>query len=137
MYMNTTEIANEIRKAGMRVTPQRIAIMEHMNLTRVHPSAEQVYKAVRQIHPSISLSTVYKTLEMLQSHGVVSEISMSTGSRYDMQRTPHINLVCTQCSSIEDLKDDFVDAFFVHVSQKSKYKVDSFEIYGLCGACRN
>ena len=135
--MNTEEIADEIRKARMRVTPQRIAIMEYMNSTHDHPSAEQVYRAVRQIHPSISLSTVYKTLEMLQSQGVVSEISMSTGSRYDMQRTPHINLVCRQCGIIEDLKDELVNKLYAHVLQKSNYKVNSFEMYGLCGACSN
>lgn len=135
--MNTEEIVNEIRKARMRVTPQRIAIMEYMNSTHEHPSAEQVYRVVRKMHPSISLSTVYKTLEMLQSQGVVSEISMSAGSRYDMQRTPHINLVCRQCGAIEDLEGDFVNALYLHALQKSNYKASSFEMYGLCGVCRN
>lgn len=135
--MNTMSVANELSEAGERVTPQRIAVMEYMNSTFDHPSAEQVYKAVRQIHPRISFSTVYKTLKMLQSHGVVSEISMSTGARYDMRRTPHINLVCMQCNAIEDLEGDFVNAFFMRVSHESKYKLDSFEIRGLCGVCRN
>ena len=135
--MNTEEIANEIRKTRMRVTPQRITIAEYMNSTHDHPSAEQVYKAVRQIHPAISLSTVYKTLEMLKLQGVVSEISMSTGSRYDTRRTPHLNLICTQCGVIEDLEDDFVNDLFEHVSQASTYEVNSFDMHGLCGTCRN
>lgn len=135
--MDAGTVMEALRSGGMRVTPQRMAIAEYMASTTSHPSAEEVHRAVRKRHPMVSLSTVYKTLEMLRDRGLLSEIDMGSGSRYDGRNTAHINLVCVQCGRIEDLEGDFVGDLYRHVTKSSEYRVGGcLDLRGLCGLCR-
>jgi Fe2+ or Zn2+ uptake regulation protein len=135
--MDTAAVMGAIREAGLRVTPQRMAVAEYMGRTRSHPSAEEVHQAVRKILPMVSLSTIYKTLDLLRERGMVSEVATGSGSRYDGRNVPHINLVCERCGRIEDVEGEFVHDLLHSVADSTEYAVNGcFEMRGRCGRCR-
>jgi Fur family peroxide stress response transcriptional regulator len=101
-----TSAIEALRSKGYKATPQRIAICRIALKSREHPSAQQVYDEVKRTHPTVSLATVYKTLELLRDLDLVQELDFPKGqARFDPYRSPHINLICLKCGEITDLDD--------------------------------
>ena len=127
-----------LRSKGYKATPQRIAICRIALNSRTHPSAQQVYDEFKKIHPTVSLSTVYKTLEVLRDLDLVQEINFPKGeARFDSYMNPHINLICLKCSSITDLDDVIVKELTRKVAAATKFKPTGqrVDIYGICQKC--
>jgi Fur family peroxide stress response transcriptional regulator len=127
-----------LRSKGYKATPQRIAICRVALNSRVHPSAQTVYDMVKKIHPTVSLATVYKTLEVLRDLDLVQEINFPKGqARFDSYMKPHINLVCLKCGSITDLDDVIVKEITRKVTVSTKFKPTGqrMDVYGLCQKC--
>jgi len=132
-------IVDSLRNQGFRITPQRVAIVQYIMNTDSHPSADDLYKAIKKKYPMVSLATVYKTLELLGKIGVVKQLSFPDGSRYDANTDGHINLVCWNCGKIEDINDEkSLEVLESNVAKKSKYKIlgRRFELYGYCNECQ-
>lgn len=93
--------------AGLRLTRQRAAVFERLRLLagrHEHPTAEEVFLAVRRDLPRISLATVYKALEALTAGGLVTKIPTGDGSsRYDARAEDHYHLRCLRTGAVEDL----------------------------------
>ena len=103
-----TELTEVFRAKGLKVTPQRQAIFRALHASSVHPTADTVFDTVRREMPTISLRTVYQTLNDLTAMGELSSVDLGTGSsRFDPNTTPHHHLVCTTCGRIDDLHADF------------------------------
>jgi Fur family peroxide stress response transcriptional regulator len=127
-----------LRSKGYKATPQRIAICRIALNSRAHPSAQQVYAEVKKIHPTVSLATVYKTLEVLKDLDLVQEISFPKGqARFDSYMTPHINLICLKCGNITDLDDKTVEDITRKVAAATKFKPTGqrMDVYGICQKC--
>jgi Fur family transcriptional regulator, peroxide stress response regulator len=93
-----------LEQAGWRFTRQRAAVFACLRATQGHPTAEQVFAAVRQHLPHISLATVYKALEALVDARVANRISGDTGpTRYDGRSEPHYHLRCQCTDQVMDL----------------------------------
>src|SRR5262245_14543887 len=91
---------------GLSLTPQRLAVYQMLASTEAHPSAEEVYRAIKPGMPSLSLGTVYRTLELLESHGIVSRIyTNGDQARFDANLEPHHHLVCVACQKVIDYDD--------------------------------
>src|SRR5258708_4628164 len=89
------EFAARCRVGGLAVTPQRLSIIEALLAATDHPRAEQIYAAVRERRPHISLATVHRTLETLCRIGEARKVTMLHDSaRYDGNLTPHQHVVC-------------------------------------------
>ncbi|MBI2375351.1 MAG: transcriptional repressor [Deltaproteobacteria bacterium] len=101
-----TELLSRCREAGLKATPQRLAIYRELWTRTDHPTPEDLFNAVRAAQPALSLATVYKTLDTLVGAGLVHEVE-HTGDkkRYDANVSPHHHLVCTRCGRIEDFED--------------------------------
>jgi Fur family peroxide stress response transcriptional regulator len=137
-HTSQTTAIDALRSKGYKATPQRIAICRIALNSRTHPSAQQVYEEVKKIHPTVSLATVYKTLEMLKDLDLVQEINFPKGqARFDPYMSPHINLVCLKCGSITDLDDATIKeiAHKVTVSTKFKPTGQRMDVYGICEKC--
>lgn len=92
---------------GIAVTHQRQVLYETMQGMPGHPSPEEVFAAVKQRIPSISLATVYKNIHLFVESGVFRELSIHHGTlRVEMNREPHHHLVCSVCKRVADLGDD-------------------------------
>jgi Fe2+ or Zn2+ uptake regulation protein len=96
--------------AGMRCTPQRLAVYDHLTRAEHHPTAEDVFRAVRAAVPRISLATVYKALEALVETGVAAKIPAQAGdagARYDARCDPHYHFRCLRTGAVHDLPTHF------------------------------
>jgi Fur family peroxide stress response transcriptional regulator len=127
-----------LRSKGYKATPQRITICRIMLNSRAHPSAQQVYDEVKKIHPTVSLATVYKTLEVLRNLDLVQEINFPKGqARFDSYMKPHINLICLKCGTITDLDDTTVEEITRKVAAATKFKPTGqrMDVYGICQKC--
>jgi len=125
-----------LRKAGLKVTPQRLAILSFLEDNTSHPSAEEIYRALKPRFPSLSPATVYNTLDALIYAGVLQEVNIDPARRrVDPNPKPHTHFLCTRCGRVYDLNlpaheisiPDEVMGFRVH-----RYALN---LYGVCPAC--
>ncbi len=133
------DVMELLREGGFRITPQRVAIVEHIIKADEHPSADCIHKAVKKIYPMIGLSTVYKTLEMLKEKKLVSEIDVDGQARFDSHTKDHINMVCMKCGRIDDVDEKSIKRIQTRAARKSGYQIvrNSFEMIGYCAKCKS
>jgi Fur family peroxide stress response transcriptional regulator len=127
-----------LRSKGYKATPQRIAICRIALNSRKHPSAQQVFDEVKKIHPTVSLATVYKTMEVLRDLDLVQELNFPKGqARFDSYMNPHINLICIKCNRIFDLDDSTSKEITKRVAAATKFKPNGqrIDVYGTCQKC--
>lgn len=132
-------IIQALRNKRYKATPQRIAISRLAIRNREHPSAQKIYEEVKTLFPTVSLATVYKTLQTLSKLGLIQELSFPEGqARFDSYTKPHINLVCTRCGNIQDLDDYTAQELVSRVASKTEFTATGqrLDIYGICEKCR-
>jgi Fur family peroxide stress response transcriptional regulator len=101
-------LRDALEKAGWRFTRQRAAVFEYLSSVESHPTAEDVYLAVRQELPKISLATVYKALEALVDCHLANKLASSEGpARYDSHCEGHYHLRCLKTGKVQDLPTRF------------------------------
>lgn len=91
-----------LRDAGLRVTPQRLAVLDAL-MEQSHPTADDIYRRVAARFPGFGLATVYNTLATLQAHGQLLVVDDRQGRRYDLRTEPHQHIRCRICGELEDL----------------------------------
>ena len=133
------QIMSSLRDEGFRITPQRIAIVDYLIKTEDHPSAELIHKVVKKKYPMVSLSTVYKTLDLLKERKLVNEIEVEGEARFDAHTDEHVNLVCIKCGRIDDLDEESLKDIQSKAAKKSKYLIlkSNFELHGYCSSCKS
>src|SRR6185503_631572 len=105
------DLLRRCREAGMNVTPQRMAVYRALLESEDHPSPELLYKRVRPKMPSLSLATIYKSLDALSKLGLAHRVSVAGDrKRYDANVDRHHHLVCTRCNKVIDHYDESFDA---------------------------
>lgn len=126
------------KEKRFRRTPQRLAIMDFLSRCRSHPSAEEVYAAVKKQFPTISLATVYNTLEALRERGEIVELGFDPEKkRFDSVSESHHHLICVRCRKIVDIPEKFRPV--LTDEERKGYQVirSQIEFYGLCPQCRS
>jgi Fur family transcriptional regulator, peroxide stress response regulator len=125
------------RAAGMNVTPQRIAVYRALLESEEHPTPEMLFNAVSPSMPSLSLATIYKSLEALRTLGLVREVPVVSDSRrYDANIDAHHHLVCERCGSVTDYyNDDIVPAVPRRKIRGFSAHSVTVNITGVCAAC--
>lgn len=99
------------QERGIALTPQRLAIYQVLAGDDSHPSAEEIFRRVKPNLLSLSLGTVYRTLELFEAHGLIARVQASGNqARFDANRDPHSHLVCVRCRRVLDLQDSPVPA---------------------------
>lgn len=122
----------------MKVTPQRECIFDVLWGVAVHPSAESVYAEAHARMPTMSLKTVYQTLNDLAQMGEIQHLDLGTGAtRFDPNVDVHHHLVCTSCGKVRDLYADF-SSVEVPPEASQGFTVGAAEVVfrGLCTDCR-
>ena len=133
------EIVDKLRNNGLRITPQRIAIVKYVINTQSHPSAEEIHKVIQKKYPMVSLATVYKTLDLLRKMSMVQQLGFGDGgARYEANTGRHINIICMRCGRIDDIDEHSLSTLESKVAEKSKYEIFGrrFELYGFCSECK-
>lgn len=125
------------REIGIKLTPQRLAILECLEGNTRHPSAEDIYRSVKRRFPTMSFSTVYNTLEALRERGKVLKLSVDPErKRYDPDTSEHHHLVCVRCGRIVDVRADY--RLQVPAREREGFEVtgNHIEFHGICAECK-
>ena len=138
--MTFETLSINLKQAGMRLTPQRLAVCKLLCESDTHPTAAAIYEEIRQQYPSLSLMTVYNTLNTLVDLGVVNVLGHAGDDmvHYDANTTPHVHLACISCHEIEDITSLQVESLEAEISRISSYKLLGARMlyYGLCPTCQ-
>ena len=111
----------ELKKNGLRVTPQRLAVCEAVDMLHDHPTAEEVSQFIRKKHPDIATGTVYKTLDTLVEKDIIRRVKTDSGLlRYDAVKDTHHHIYCTHCDRIEDYYDDELTEMIYNYFEKKQ-----------------
>lgn len=132
-------IARELKAKGLRLTPQRLAIIEVLVEKRdLHPGARSVYEEARKRRKGLSLSTTYAALSELSRLGIIKTLQFdSMENRCEGNLEEHLNLVCERCGKIVDYEAPAV-ADHDEIAEKAGFSVTGsrLEYYGYCRECR-
>jgi Fur family peroxide stress response transcriptional regulator len=133
-------LSQALREQGLRLTPQRLAICEMLVASDQHPTAQMIYDQLHPQYPSLSLATVYNTLDMLVNLGLVNVLGSAgdDAAHYDADTHPHVNLACTSCHRVIDLPSQHVQALEEEVASNSGYRLLGARVlyYGICPDCQ-
>lgn len=132
------DIAAFLRDNGFKATPQRLAVYNALARSRAHPTADMIFSALQPDFPTISLATVYKTLDVLVRIGLVKALNTGEFSfRYDADTRDHAHVRCERCGSVTDVFSVDAGDLIKEAEAKSGCKIASKEIYffGLCPQC--
>lgn len=98
------KLQTDILSKGLKVTPQRLAILKYLKENRVHPTAEKIYSEIIKEYPAISLTTVYKTLASFVEAKMVKEINIDPNKmRFDLYLDDHDHFHCRICDNVYDV----------------------------------
>lgn len=134
-------ITETLRSKNLKVTPQRIAILNMLMNTKSHPTAETIFKELEPTNPTMSLATVYKTLDSFTSAGIIQVLSIDGESlHYDYNTEFHPHMICKNCKAVYDIDIDITDeinSIKDKINKETNYSVDRQQlfIYGMCENC--
>lgn len=133
--MKNNKILKDLKEHGFKITPQRQLIAEVLQGNKEHPSAEDVYKKVIKTAPTVSIATVYKTLNSLADLGVIQRLDIGDGkAHFDPDTTTHSHFVCIKCKKIFDIYEE------IRLPESLKdFRVIKGQAiyYGLCKDCKD
>ncbi len=115
-------ITNVLSAKKLKITHQRIVVYQAVMETNKHPSAEQVFERIKDNNPSISLATVYKTLETFVENELINKVSSPGGTmRYDAKRKHHNHIYITNTNEILDYEDEELSKILMNYLNKKKF----------------
>ena len=133
------KIITKYKDMGLRLTPQRIAILKYLDGNTSHPTADNIYRDVKQTYPTLSFATVYNTLQTLREHGEVMEVTIDPiRKHYDPNTSPHHHVICISCNDLWDVFVDYSDVLKLpsNVAKGIKTVGVHVDFYGLCKNCQ-
>ncbi len=132
-------VAVMLRERGYRITPQREAILEEVLATRGHITPQDVARRVQRRMPAVNPSTVYRTMTMLETVGVVRHAHLERGAEYHRtDDVEHVHLTCSRCGAEDDLSMEEAESLKSVIRRHHGFLPDlaHFAISGLCASCQ-
>ena len=127
MEVTSTEIRNRLTDKGLKITPQRISILEAIYKLNNHPTADNILAYIHASHPNIATGTVYKVLDTLVENNLVKKVKTDADvMRYDGMVKSHHHLYCSNCDLIEDYVDEELDELLKEYFKKKE--IEGFKI---------
>jgi len=130
------ERSARLRKLGLVPTIQRLAVLEYLDNTDQHPTAEEIYAAIQKRLPTISRATVYNTLDILTKSHAIRRLTIDpTASRYDTLNDTHSHFYCRICHKVYDIESPRLRS--VH-NRIDGHRIETVQVYayGICADCR-
>ena len=138
MASMSAELIPALRDRGMRVTSQRVIAHRALQELDRHVTADELFDAVSEQLPNVSLPTIYATLELLEELGMVRRVQRAGTTLFDPRTEAHHHLVCTACGSIEDLDSDLETTQLERAAGAHGFAPEHIEavVHGRCASCR-
>ena len=115
------KIKDKLQHAGLKITPQRLAILEAVHELGNHPTAERIIEHIRETHPNIASGTVYKVLDVLVENKLIRRVKTEKDvMRYDGILEEHHHLYCAESQRIEDYQDSHLDELLRQYFEKKR-----------------
>ncbi|HWO55576.1 Fur family transcriptional regulator [Paenibacillus sp. JTLBN-2024] len=130
----------QLKTNGVRITPQRHAILAYLMESMSHPTADEIYRALEPKFPSMSVATVYNNLKMLIEAGMVHELTYGdNSSRFDANVSDHFHVICQKCGKIEDFSYPSLEDVEQTAEKSTGFQIQGLrmELYGICSSCKN
>jgi Fur family ferric uptake transcriptional regulator len=129
-----------LREHGFRLTPQREMVLSVLHDVEGFATADEIYERVSRISSSVDISTVYRTLELLQDFHLVASVDPGDGQRrYELLglHGQHFHLVCLSCGKIIGVEPEALEAFAGRIRETYSFEIDleHLSIPGLCQEC--
>jgi Fur family peroxide stress response transcriptional regulator len=139
MNLSLEDIQQKFRDCGLKSTPQRTAIYQALVHSTAHPTAEDLFTQVSPAYPMLSLNTVYYTLSVLRTAGLVQEVNIGHDrARFDANLSPHHHVICQGCQGILDIMDPRLNRLTSPTGLPKDFEITSYQVAfrGYCGKCR-
>jgi len=136
--MDKTNLVKMLKGKGIQVTPQRIAIFDRLLCRTDHPSAEMIFSELTDEFPSLTLVTIYNTLQKLESSGLCCKVNpLHSSARYDGNTGAHMHLICSNCEKVVDVHDiPFSVVLPQWIADEFDVKSHGVNFFGLCRQCQ-
>jgi Fur family ferric uptake transcriptional regulator len=136
---STTSIEKVLHQAGRRVTPQRMLILETIRESGGHLDADEIHRLARQKAPHLSLSTVYRTINVLKEVEVIEKLHLGDGRpHYEIKKGEHHHLICRGCGKVIEFQSPFSDKWGRGWGEKYDFEITRahLDLRGYCAECR-
>ncbi len=136
---SNVDVISALRERGLRMTPQRRAIVAEIMRTQGHISPTALARKVQGDMPGVNASTIYRTLALLEEMGVLAHAHLESGAEYHRtEEAGHVHLTCSNCGDEDDLSIGEADALIRLIEQHHGFEPDltHFAIGGLCADCK-
>lgn len=101
------DLRNRLMQKGLKITPQRIAVLEAVHELEGHPTADRIIDFIKQKHPNVATGTVYKTLDTFAENEIIKKVKTEKDvMRYDASTDKHHHLYCEESDRVEDYYDE-------------------------------
>ena len=134
----SSELSDELRSRGLRLTPQRQLVLGAVRTLR-HGTPEDILTEVRRTADGVNISTVYRTLELLEDVGLVRHAHLGHGAPtyHSAADAGHLHLVCRACGAVSEVASAEADEFVGRMRREHGFETDveHFAVYGRCRAC--
>ena len=128
-----------LEEHGLKQTRQRVVILDAFLGGSGHVTSEELYQRVREDHPQIGYTTVYRTMKLLAEAGLAQERNFNDGvTRYEAEHEHHDHLVCTKCGRIVEFECEEIEAAQERIAKERGFRLSNHrhELYGLCPECQ-
>ncbi len=135
------QMLSKLKKHDFRLTPQRLAVLKVLAVSKGHPTVERIYENVRAEFPTTSIATIYKTVNLLKQLNEVLELGFPDGSnRYDGNKPyPHPHVICTKCKKILDPNLGSLKDLTKEVIKETGFLILNHRVdfFGTCRDCQS
>ena len=136
--MDTT-LRHTLHKRGLRMTPQRQLVLDAVRALD-HATPEQICVQVQRTAPAVNITTIYRTLDLLDRIGLVRHTHLGHGApTYSAREHEHVHLVCHQCGTIMEVPTELMDGLTAELTERFGFALDvsHLALSGLCSTCQD
>ena len=130
-----------LKKGGLKITPQRIAVLEEIMKDKGHRESEDVYMAIKTRKTHVSRATVYRTLDILVQHGFARKLNLGDGrARYEtkIDSPHHDHMICNNCGKIIEFINHEIEKIQEDIAKHHQFKLQQHihQLFGICKECQ-
>jgi Fur family peroxide stress response transcriptional regulator len=134
------DIIERLKEKGVTLTPQRMAVVEFLSKSDHHPTADEIHRDIQSRYPTMSVATVYSTLELLKELGEIQELSIRKRGKvcFDPHPDLHHHLLCRKCGRVVNVEFDYpIDCPLIEKQVIHGCLIEEVQayLYGLCPEC--